>query len=872
MPITLRCPGCGRPHEDLDESVLGSDVQCRCGLIFTAAVPGGADRPAVPPKAKRERPHTPPARQPESEPVTAASTPGVTEPENAKPRVVTPQPVAPNVPAQLDQPAPATPSVRRVVPQSQPAQQPQPGTSPGSIGQQTETHIRPIRTRPLRRKKKSMLSSLVVIFLLGGAAVFGLMMVTGHINPSEIGGSGHTPEDDSRSTAQGSESQTPSRDSDRSDNDSGSFDATSGGQKSPAVAGTGNSENGDDSSNNHGTGFLVDGAPTNKSQLLEVEPLNLSVPFLADLQSQVEDAAGVLLRSRQTLTTKLNEIVLALAMRGEIDALQEVRDLQEQIANGAEVSLLDSVDHELVAETKNDYDTLLANTMASLHAAYDAAIAEAKALPDDALAAALIHERDAGFELTSQSWTVLFHSNNPQHWTQSVDGPDGMAMASGQFPSRISSLRLRRMDTKAAVVIPAGRGDLLQHTHNRGTGLGWRGDDTGVLNSALSLGLFRSAPADPNESDIVTISELPGHPCTGWGFGTTGYGIKSQAFVWNGERIDPTEFEIAVSRVRIENVTPFSIRIDMLDIDVSASDISTDIPVVPEIAAALEEHESSAEVARQEVLDAFAAELKSLGEKGDAQGIDAMIAARTEFTEFDVVESPPLQIRSKLNAFYLKLDRADDELEKAYSRTASVLKRGGKPDLARQVEAELGEGVGFDSKRWVVLLRSIDPRVWNSSSRTSQRFARPVSEAPAETQFIRMQLVRRNTSLQNSEPVICRMSVDRLTEATAQGGIGFNGMADEHHGGVHLGIFRMDKSVKAFGTTEFRGLVSLYTGDSGSYLGWGFGHILNVDQGQGYTWAGQPSRAKLEIEIAVTASPLRESESAFLLSGRANNN
>ena len=108
------------------------------------------------------------------------------------------------------------------------------------------------------------------------------------------------------------------------------------------------------------------------------------------------------------------------------------------------------------------------------------------------------------------------------------------------------------------------------------------------------------------------------------------------------------------------------------------------------------------------------------------------------------------------------------------------------------------------------------------------------------------------------------MSVDRLTEATAQNNVGFNGKAEEHNGGIHLGMFLMDKKVNFRDSKDYQGLIGIWTGENGSHLGWGFGHVVNVDKDQGYTWAGQPSRSPLEIEIAVTTKPLRESETRFL--------
>lgn len=867
MPFTLRCPGCGRPHEDLDESVLGTDVQCRCGLIFVAD-DGRGTTSAAPPEVKRKRarkkpaptePSASPAVEPQSEPLV--ETPAI-EPQQAfvEPQVVVPQPVVPNVPAPVEQ----TPPIQSVVPAQQHHQPPsaapvvtQPGTRP----------IRPIRSGS-RRKKGGLLSSLLIVAVLGAAGVFGVMFALGHI---KLGDTPDSP--DGTSTAQDSDS-APATQKPRSTGDDGSFDGSV--TETDSDNGTGTSTDSHDGNDSDGNGFLIgDGSP-HGNQFLTVNPLDESVPFQAELAGQVTDGVRLLLTSRLKLSEKLSELVLSLAAAGDIDALEDVRDLRDQIADGADVSVLDAASHESVIAAKGEYDSQIASAEANLHIAYDAAIESARDDQNAELATALTRERDAGFELPVAAWTVLFRASDPRHWGQSFDGSDGMAIASGQFPERVSSLRLRRMDTQETVVISLGHDDLLQHTHNRGTDLGWRGDDTGTLNSPLHLGLFRSqSPVEPSSSssDLVTISELPGHPSTGWGFGTTGFGILSQGYVWNGEPIERTEFEIAVSPLQLGQLTPFSLRVEMLD-GLDDIKLEPDAPsrdaIVPEIAEALEEHSTAIETARQEVLDAFAEELKSLGAKGDAQGLDAMISARDEFTEGDTVQSiPSTKIRGKLTAFYVDIDDADENLERAYSRTAAVLKRNSEFALSAEVEAELAEGVGYEAKRWFVLLRSIDASVWNTFSRGSQRFARPTSQAPADTVYLRMQLIRKHPSLQNTDPVICQMSTDRLTEATAQGGIGFNGLAAERYGGFHLGMFRMDKSLSIPVDKKYRGFVSLWNNGDDEFLGWGFGHLIKIDRGQGYTWAGQTSPAPLEIEIAVTAKPLRPSETEFLLNGRA---
>jgi len=113
------------------------------------------------------------------------------------------------------------------------------------------------------------------------------------------------------------------------------------------------------------------------------------------------------------------------------------------------------------------------------------------------------------------------------------------------------------------------------------------------------------------------------------------------------------------------------------------------------------------------------------------------------------------------------------------------------------------------------------------------------------------------TNLEKKESVIVGMTRPRLGDETEYEGFGWNGKNMHAYNGHHLGIFNRE-----WGNTP-QGTVPLLV-QAPSCRGWGFGHRGQIDDRQGYSWAGDPID-KTVFEIAVKTSALTPGEAKFLL-------
>lgn len=157
-----------------------------------------------------------------------------------------------------------------------------------------------------------------------------------------------------------------------------------------------------------------------------------------------------------------------------------------------------------------------------------------------------------------------------------------------------------------------------------------------------------------------------------------------------------------------------------------------------------------------------------------------------------------------------------------------------------------GEGIARD---WQVIFCSADPSIWDTATdKGPSNFARRVSSAPAELQYVR---IRRG-----SDWVIFGRSRNQLTDLGGDGRYGWEGNNHRDSGAHHLGLF--DKSW----TGGQRGDICIRVNPW--YRGWGFGHIAFVNGVQGYCWDGKPVDPCV-FEIAVKQGDLTPLETKKLL-------
>jgi hypothetical protein len=147
-------------------------------------------------------------------------------------------------------------------------------------------------------------------------------------------------------------------------------------------------------------------------------------------------------------------------------------------------------------------------------------------------------------------WTILFRSADPALWDTDARGANGkqIAIPLKWAPATFKYLRLRRMDTGAAIIIPLTR-DQLENAKlpKSEAGTWWNGSNKDEY-KGRHLGIVQGPRNKwPELKDLVAVMN------DGWdGFGGSGFGHKcffndGQHYCWRGREIGWTVFEIAVS-------------------------------------------------------------------------------------------------------------------------------------------------------------------------------------------------------------------------------------------------------------------------------------------------------------------------------------
>ena len=148
-------------------------------------------------------------------------------------------------------------------------------------------------------------------------------------------------------------------------------------------------------------------------------------------------------------------------------------------------------------------------------------------------------------EPDSDGWTVLFRSADPLVWNLPVHTAAITAFPVSAAPSNVRYLRLRRLDTNDAVIVPCTNEQLMTRTWPL-THPTFRGDRC-LAQGGRELGIIDPrAPRDVNNTPIIDVT--PSGPFSGWGFAVWGTGVgRGQGYVWDSKAIPPTTFEIAVT-------------------------------------------------------------------------------------------------------------------------------------------------------------------------------------------------------------------------------------------------------------------------------------------------------------------------------------
>lgn len=271
------------------------------------------------------------------------------------------------------------------------------------------------------------------------------------------------------------------------------------------------------------------------------------------------------------------------AQRGYLRELEEAQkatmragDLEEaRKIDGVVAWLKRSLDHPDARGAVADRTVLTADTAVAAQRSYLAVVDAARITFDDARVAALQDYRTAldaalqpilraGKDLAeaeriqgavrgvdadlavmraAAGWVVLFRSRYPEDWDTFQGGIERYAIPLTSAPTEVRYLRLRRMDTHAAVMIPVTH-EALGKAATTGR-FGWCGGK--VMNEGgLHLGID-STDYERTFRDGGTIMVSSGRSTGGWGFGHKVHVNDAQYWSWAGAEIAPVVFEIAVT-------------------------------------------------------------------------------------------------------------------------------------------------------------------------------------------------------------------------------------------------------------------------------------------------------------------------------------
>ena len=147
-------------------------------------------------------------------------------------------------------------------------------------------------------------------------------------------------------------------------------------------------------------------------------------------------------------------------------------------------------------------------------------------------------------------WTVLFRADDPAAWDSNAKGEKGgrLAIPLKFAPTKFRYLRLRRMDTEEALILPLTP-DQLQNgkVPKPEEGFWWNGTSLNDF-GGRKLGIVQSGRNKfPGTRGQITVMYEGWDGFTGSGFGHR-YGVNDvQGYCWRGKEIKKTVFEIAVT-------------------------------------------------------------------------------------------------------------------------------------------------------------------------------------------------------------------------------------------------------------------------------------------------------------------------------------
>jgi hypothetical protein len=157
-------------------------------------------------------------------------------------------------------------------------------------------------------------------------------------------------------------------------------------------------------------------------------------------------------------------------------------------------------------------------------------------------------------------WTVLFSGRDPSAWNSAGQG-ETAARPRPSAPPGMRFLRLRRLDTGEALIIPATRAELDRNTPEGPRRFRWNGTNQGSF-GGRHLGIAegtKQAGSEHKEEGLIAVETAGFDFYVGSGFGHIHHGDgRTQGFAWRGKAIPPVDFEIAVTA---SNLRPSEVKV-----------------------------------------------------------------------------------------------------------------------------------------------------------------------------------------------------------------------------------------------------------------------------------------------------------------------
>jgi hypothetical protein len=144
-------------------------------------------------------------------------------------------------------------------------------------------------------------------------------------------------------------------------------------------------------------------------------------------------------------------------------------------------------------------------------------------------------------------WRILFRSKKPELWNTNTQASDDFAIPLRSTPLETKYLRLRRMDTGEAIIIPMTRARIGRVDRPSGKAR-WNGEGKDEF-GGHHLGIAEGAVARFTEGQGTIGVLMDGWDANpGSGFGHAHH-IENggQRFSWRGKELSPTVFEVAVT-------------------------------------------------------------------------------------------------------------------------------------------------------------------------------------------------------------------------------------------------------------------------------------------------------------------------------------